>query len=653
MKLHPKAIILISLLVIFPVPTHALWKAIGPSAGSIQVLLTDPTKPQYLYVLNNDHLYHSSDGGRSWQRSPTGFVPRSDVWRDVGNTLAIAVHPRTGQVMVIDRLPYAQRVLVSDDHGVSFQARPFLTFPLRQILYHPVNPQIVFGFGFYGVDLCVSADGARSWKYVSNLPCPGGCSSLDSFGMRDAMFLPWEPDTLFVSGTVYYQRTQTAVWVLWLSRNAGRTWRIMDVGHPYEFHVDYRDPDRAFLRSGGLWLVTPKTFRNVKPHSDWISILANVPGIPGALIASDGTRLFVSGNSGHTWEPEGKSIERGINTLQLTGGGRGAELLIGTPGDGLFRTRFDSTNLEPSNNGFHEGFSYQLAAVGSSPVLYLLMADPFGGFARYCARYSSSKGEWSDLTPNLPVGSVGWIAADPHNSSRVGIADEQNIWISFDSGRNWRKAHFPHPTFRITHPHIAFSPSHSGDIYAWADRSIFKSTDGGQNFIKLPLQIESEISTVRLDKNVNGLLYYTLETGQLFKSTDGITATEIDSGILGADDRVEELTPLSAALSYLAIVSHPQGKTIYKTVDAGNSWQFLGKFPLDITTQNLLSADPLGMHIYLLGNGSLYETTDGAHSWEKMKPVPGDLTILDVDLIGPSVLYAASQHGVYLFDPRK
>ncbi len=212
--------------------------------------------------------------------------------------------------------------------------------------------------------------------------------------------------------------------------------------------------------------------------------------------------------------------------------------------------------------------------------------------------------------------SIGVIAVDPANPDKVIWVGTGEIWTrnstsvgdglykTTDGGASWQRMGFENSE-RISS--IQINPDNPDEVYVgimgplWGDsneRGVYKTTDGGQTWERvLAGTANTGCSELILDKNNPDVLYaafwefrrtaWSFNSGgqgsALYKSTDGgKTWKKIHNGLPAPDKDYGlgrfalALAPSNSNILYAAVEAK-QGMGLYRSDDAGETWQYLNK----------------------------------------------------------------------------
>lgn len=252
-------------------------------------------------VIAESGLYHSTNGGRSWQAVSFPNAPGiSRILLDPADSKHIIVAV-LGDVFA----PSPQRgVYVSFDGGATFSKTLFLSEQsgASDIAMDPKSPSVIYAgmwhvlrrpwaltSGGTGDDgLYRSTDGGRTWKQVTGngFPAP-------PIGRIGLAIAPSQPNRI-------YALVESAAGILWRSDDSGVTWKMVSNDslanqRPFYFsHVRVSPTDANTVYAVSLLLAT--SFNGGEKFN--LSAFGVHPDLHDMWISSDGNRMAMAGDGG-------------------------------------------------------------------------------------------------------------------------------------------------------------------------------------------------------------------------------------------------------------------------------------------------------------------------------------------------------------------
>jgi photosystem II stability/assembly factor-like uncharacterized protein len=267
--------------------------------------------------------------------------------------------------------------------------------------------------------------------------------------------------------------------------------------------------------------------------------------------------------------------------------------------------------------------------------------------------------------------SVRCIAMHPKQYNILFAGTERGIYRSEDAGANWQYIDSAlNPYYVWT---IAIDPLNPDIMFAGTGTptpaAIFRSTDGGKNWEKRPVEIAAECENVGSPR-VTGIavdpvepknIWMSLEVDGARRSTDGGETWSLVE-VTGRRD-IHNVVVASGPPRTVLIMAN---REIYASADNGESWETLGmqtnvpwEYPRKETYLRGIAVDPADSKTLLLGfgdftpgsSGAIARSSDLGKSWKLLPlPVEPNSTVwtFGVNPADPSILFAASRYG-YLY----
>lgn len=440
-----------------------------------------------------------------------------------------------------------------------------------------------------------------------------------------------------------------------------------------------------------------------------------------------GTGAYLSTDAGMTWNPAGSKFASNIAEVVIHA--TQPSIMLAAARDGLYRSSNGGGTWTKLRSGFvcdvlqhptapsvfyaaasgagvlrsdDNGASWSVLNIGvatdsigriaidlcrSAPqVLYGVIVSAKGSSALKAIVKSTNGGTtWvrtnTSSTPNF-FGSQGWynidLAVDPSNAQRLLIGGV-GLYLSTDGGTLWSSRSGIH----VDHHAIRFSPSHPTICYVGNDGGMYKSTDGGTNFVSLnnnlPITQFYELGihqtyphlmiggtqdngTKRRNQSSSSWLqatggdggyaiidptdtmyvYAEYQNGSHTRSTDGGRSfTSINKGLFGNGPWV---TPVAIHPVNTQVLFTCTNKQLYKTTNRGTQWfPFHGNMDSasSIRVICLREEQPEQM---LVGysNGKVWFSSNGGGSWINRSAGLPSRTVTDLhfDPTRDSVWYA-------------
>jgi photosystem II stability/assembly factor-like uncharacterized protein len=321
------------------------------------------------------------------------------------------------------------------------------------------------------------------------------------------------------------------------------------------------------------------------PEGVAISSLANIDGTIYAGTEVNG--VYISTDDGVSWIARNSGIENyGISSIINFQG----FIFAGTSGGGVYR----------SSDG---GITWTAPSIGNSLFITSLVAnDPyiFAGAGSLGVYRSSDNGvTWEQ---KLNVFGVGAMCK---SGNKIFASSSNYTDYTTDNGETWINV-------QPLEGAIIFSYYCLGDtIFAGGQTKIYRSTDNGNTFTTITLNLGFSIVNISAITSVGPILYAATSYDGVYKSTDfGSNWTPANGGMGSKDVRaltVTNTTTLIAGTHYVAM---------YRSTDLGQSWtKSVTGFPAGASILCLLESDS---SIYAGTRDGVFRTDDNGDNWVKM-----------------------------------
>lgn len=306
---------------------------------------------------------------------------------------------------------------------------------------------------------------------------------------------------------------------------------------------------------------------------------------------------------------------------------------------------------------YRGGRSAAVTGVPGKPNLYY-----FGAAGGGVWRTTDGGQTWANISDGSFGGSVGAVAvseADPNViyvgggevTVRGNVSYGYGVHKSVDAGKNWEHIGLPNsrhiPRIRIhpKNPDLVYAAV-LGDLFKpTAERGVYRSKDGGQNWEKILFANENAGAVdLLLDPNNPRILYastwrirrtpYSLESGgegsALWKSTDGgdtWTNISANKGLPGGDWGISgvAVSPVNSNRVW-AIIENDKGG-VYRSEDGGENWRKVNDsraLRQRAWYYSRIYADTQDEDIVYVMNVRYHKSTDGGATFKAYNAPHGD-----------------------------
>ncbi len=332
---------------------------------------------------------------------------------------------------------------------------------------------------------------------------------------------------------------------------------------------------------------------------------------------------------------------------------------------------------------FRGGRTVAISGVPSQPSVFY-MAPNNGGVWK-TTDYGRT---WNPIFDDQPTGSIGSLAIAPSNSDIIYVGSGEGlrrpdlsvgdgIYKSTDAGRTWQ-----HLGLRDAQqiasiivdpkdPNRLFVAAQGHPYGPNAERGVFRSVDGGQTWQKV-LYKDENVGAMDLvfDPRNSQVVFVSMWASRrppwttgggysgpgsgLFKSTDGgNTWRQLTKGLPGAAEGISRIGPAVSPSDpdrMYAWVNAKKGSGIYRSDDAGESWQLMN------TEERVwgrgddfgcVRVDPKNKDVIYVANTSTYRSTDAGKNFTAIKGAPGgdDYHTIWINPDNPEIIALAVDQG--------
>lgn len=524
-----------------------------------------------------------------------------------------------------------------------------------------------------------SVDGGNTW---TALPRPLGTESQHQ--AQNVMAIAVDPGT---PSTIYAADNQ-----LYKTTDGGQTWAAIGTGvlkQRIEFIViDPKTPSSLYVGTRG------GAFKSVDGGSSWAGVGLPTTGQMTALAidpqttttvyaAVQGQGLFKSTDGSSSWALTGGGLPQGVQIFAIEIDPQTSANLFANTNQGLYRSQDSGGNWQKTTP---ERYRYDALAIDLQKpnVIYLatregidrsedrgsswtnikielpqrvsftgLIADPKTSGVLYGISnntvYKSHDGGDSWVAPQLMTGEVSALAAHPESPDIV-YAGIQNkgVYKSIDRGQSWQPASNGLPE-NISVQAFAFDPQDANTIYAGTGKGLFRSIDGGNNWMATGLPENIAVSAIAIDPKTNTNLYVGGQEG-ILKSVNGGESWAAVSLPQRVSVNALAIDPETPSTLYAGTWAG-----IFKSTDSGSTWlsvsqlqQFIYEYGYGI---DVVLNPETPSHVYVGTLGGVFISTDSGNTWAPRNagfPENVQVVTMEIEPKDPTILYAGTNHGVFV-----
>lgn len=581
------------------------WSPLGPDGESITALAADPANPDLVYAATSSSVFRSSDGGESWTFAGAGLAASirtlvlsgpvvivgtewGGVWRSLDEgrtwraaTAGLSTPPHVSALVVDPRrservwMASWEGIFVSDDRGETWTIRNGdlrLSGGVVSLAIDPANGQL---YARTLRDLYTSGNEGADWSLVR---CLGRrCGSV--------VFDPADATLVTLSGGVLRSRDGGSVWEK-LRTPKGGLYALLGFHGGRLF---------AYSRSSDTGLAVDRLYWSADQGASWVAA-AGQPDRSIAVMASSGDTLYLgsagltslggvfrSRDGGEHWE----AASRGLS-------GRWIESIAVDPQQPGVLYAQASDHLLASED---DGATWRLSLASPSVLVFGagdLLVDPllhgrvWSTTGNYLWRSDDGGHRWKAVH-QVGVGVVA-LAADLRASGGIWAGGWNGLFHS-RNGRAWKKVR-PERGENLGVEDIASAPGDPRLVWvagyattasgAPLGPRLYRSSDGGQSWQRRDDGLPAFVSRLALDPERPDVLFAAAGDGVFGSRDGGVTWQRLPSpaAVPGSPESIrwEIVASPSAPLTLYANLNRnaPEGEVVYRSRDAGATWQVVG-----------------------------------------------------------------------------
>jgi photosystem II stability/assembly factor-like uncharacterized protein len=585
---------------VFCIPANAqTWTSVGPLGGDVRALVSDPVRPNVLYLGTADgYIFSSEDAGEHWEprgRVTNGVITTIIATSDSSGALYAAVW--TGEVN-----GEGGGVFLSRDGGRTWRGSGLEGHAVRALVQAPSDKNILIAGALDAVFR--SNDLGKTWERIT----PSGDSELRNV---DSLAIdPQDPGTIY-AGTFHLP---------WKTVDGGKNWiplyrGMIDDSDVLSLELNLSNPQEVFASacsgiyrsddSGAKW----NKIEGVPYSARRTLTIRQDPANPATLFAGTTEGLWKTADGGARWQRMSPR-DWVINSLLIVPGARSssghdkaefsaapARLLMGTEDRGVLGSDDGGTHFQAFNTGFHhrqvislavdsEKTATVAAVLVNSPdqvvqsddggqnwfaidaglneeIVKKIFSSPVGWLAAMgaggLARFDSGERKW------LPLGnkeSAHFFVNDiAFNTTEWLAASSDGLFVTHDYGITWGAISFTTGNLAVDSVRVL---GDSQKIRLVSSNAILFSDDAGKSWTWKDLPLDSG-GALRLESADDTTLLVGARNGLYISRDDGASWQRLQNGL--PSTRPDDLL----IREDLWLVSM-HGRGLFLSLNRGGSW---------------------------------------------------------------------------------
>ena len=260
---------------------------------------------------------------------------------------------------------------------------------------------------------------------------------------------------------------------------------------------------------------------------------------------------------------------------------------------------------------------------------------------------------WRNISQGMTHSRVITLAIDPLLPANVYAGTKGDaIFRSFNGGHQWQSQRngLESVTISSVVHDIAFVPGSSHHLFAATSTGVFETDTTGRRWTKRMNGMIEVLMVLCLDIDPNQpQTLYAGTSGGVYQSFDGAaTWTKANNGLVSPDilqsSRALDVVTIKIDRHVPDTVYAATLKGLYKTTDAGASWQRIGTSLPDQFFNDLLLDPATPGVVFISSRAGVHTSRDGGHTWEAVNAGLTNLNIraMAISPTEPSTLYVGT-----------
>ena len=231
------------------------------------------------------------------------------------------------------------------------------------------------------------------------------------------------------------------------------------------------------------------------------------------------------------------------------------------------------------------------------------------------------------------------MAIDPSVPTTIYGSDGYETWKSTDGGQSTMSLPLTGGPFALT-----IDPSSSSRLYAVSSTNVWKSIDGGASWSAITPSIASNMAALTVDPTNGAVLY--LSGASIWRSTDGGATWSAAGGLPAPSYNGFSRVAVNPAQPSRVVACDSSG--CYRSVDGGANFAqvysgYLGYDPIAV------AFDPAApTTVYACGNTALAASSDGGASFALVPLYPSTVYSCALAPSSPSTIYITNGDGTWV-----